>query len=46
MLNRAHNDAMGTAVVAACDGPKSLLPSSIPLKVKNMLKIRAETSNL
>ncbi|MEI4861523.1 hypothetical protein Q8G41_28450, partial [Klebsiella pneumoniae] len=25
-----NNDAMGTTVVAACDGPKSLLASSIP----------------
>jgi hypothetical protein len=33
-VKRAHNDAMGTTVVAACDGSKSLLASSIPLKNK------------
>lgn len=31
-MKSAHNDPVGTTVVAACNGPKSLLASSIPLK--------------
>jgi len=33
---KAHNDAMSSTVVAACDGPKALLASSVPLNEKNV----------
>jgi len=40
---KAHNNAMSSTVVAACDGPKALLASSIPLNQKNVQKHQCQS---